>query len=96
MLQFYASIILTSGDGVLLINYVLSNEIQTMFPQLAKQPGDLFTDHPLNNQRSVVLRKKKQKREIEGQTLFLFIIVWLLSSALILHVTVYHFSDISC
>ena len=46
MLQFYASIILTSGDGVLLINYVLSNEIQTMFPQLAKQPGDLFTDHP--------------------------------------------------
>ena len=62
MLQFYASIILTSGDGVLLINYVLSNEIQTMFPQLAKQPGDLFTDHPLNNQRSVVLRKKKLKK----------------------------------
>ena len=62
MLQFYASIILTSGDGVLLINYVLSNEIQTMFPQLAKQPGDLFTDHPLYNQRSVVLRKKKLKK----------------------------------
>ena len=62
MLQFYASIILTSGDGVLLINYVLSNEIQTMFPQLAKQPGDLFTDHPLYNQRSVVLREKKTKK----------------------------------
>ena len=42
--------------------YVLSNEIQTMFPQLAKQPGDLFTDHPLYNQRSVVLRKKKLKK----------------------------------
>ena len=40
--------------------------------------------------------KKKLKKEIEGQTLFLFIIVWLLSSVLILHVTVYHFSDISC
>ena len=62
MLQFYANIILTSGDGVLLINYVLSNEIQTMFPQLAKPPGDLFTDHPLYNQRSVVLRKKKTKK----------------------------------
>ena len=82
------------GKGVLLI--LLSNEIQTMFPQLAKQPADLFTDHPLNNQRSWFWEKKNYKREIEGQTLFLFIIVWLLSSVLILHVTVYRFSDISC
>ena len=27
--------------------YVLLNEIQTMFPQLAKQPADLFTDQNL-------------------------------------------------
>ena len=35
-----------------------------MFPQLAKQPADLFTDHPLNNQISVVLRKKTNKGKL--------------------------------
>ena len=67
-----------------------------MFPQLAKQPGDLFTDHPLNNQRSVVLRKKKKtkNRRLKVRQ-FLSIIVWSFSSVLILHVTVYRFSDIS-
>ena len=54
-----ASWILTSGEGVLLICSL--NEMQTMFPQLAKQSGDFFTDHPLKYQRSVVLRKKLKK-----------------------------------
>ena len=58
-----ASCILTSEEGVLLTCSL--NEIQTMFPQLAKQPGDLFTDHPLNNQRSVVLRKKTKKGKLK-------------------------------
>ena len=73
--------------------YVLLNEIQTMFPQLARQPRDLFTDHPLNNQRSVVLRKKNLKREIEGQTISLYYILVILKG-IDFHVTVYHFSDI--
>ena len=60
ILQFYVSIILTSGEGVLLLCSPKSNP--NNFPQLAKQPGDLFTDHLLNNQRSVVLRKNKNKK----------------------------------
>ena len=50
-------ILLTKGKGGTPYNvYVLLNEIQMMFPQLAKQPADFFTDHLLNNQRLVVLR----------------------------------------
>ena len=55
-----------------------------MFPQLAKQPADLFTDHSLNNQRLVVLRYivKTEKGKLKvGQ--FLFIVFWLFTSVLI-------------
>ena len=59
-MRFYASIILTKGKGGRgeggYSLYVLVNEIETVFPQLAKQPADLFTDLSLNNQRLVVLR----------------------------------------
>ena len=61
-----------------------SLEIQTMFPQLAKQPADLFTDHSLNKQRLVVLRYivKTEKGKLKvGQ--FLFIVFWLFTSVLI-------------
>ena len=41
---------------VVRLKYVLLNEIQTMSPQLAKQPADLDTDYLLINQKLVVLR----------------------------------------
>ena len=61
------------------------------FPQLARQPGDLFTDHPLYKQRSVVLRKKKAKKgklKVRHYSLYYSLVT--------LKFTVHRFSDISC
>ena len=70
-------LLLTRGRRGTPHDCVFSYEIQTMFPQLANQPSGVlpadtctFTDHVLKRQRSMVLRKK-QKREIEGGTVFL-------------------------
>ena len=56
------------------IPYILLNEIQTMFSQLAKRsarvlPADLCTDHAhyVKNHRSTVLRKNKNMA-VEGGT----------------------------
>ena len=54
--------------------YILLNEIQTMFSQLAKRsasvlPADLYTDHAhyVKNHRSTVLRRNKNMA-VEGGT----------------------------
>ena len=61
-LQFYASIILTSGEGVLLICSLKWDPNNVPTTCKVTRRLNLFTDHPLNNQRSVVLRKKIIKK----------------------------------
>ena len=63
------------------IPYILLNEIQTMFSQLAKRsamvlPADSSTDHAhyVKNHRSTVLRRKKNMAAKAG--LFLIITFW--------------------
>ena len=59
-----------------------------MFPQLAKQPAHLFTDHSLNNQRLVVLRYivKTEKGKLKvGQFLFIFLFFILFIFSLVIH-----------
>ena len=62
------------GGGGSYFPYILLNEIQTMFSQLAKRsarvlPADLCTDHAhyVKNHRSTVLRKNKNMA-VEGGT----------------------------
>ena len=57
----------TQGGGGSYFPYILLNEIQTMFSQLAKRsarvlPADLCTDHAhdVKNHRSTVLREKQK------------------------------------
>ena len=66
--------LLVIGGGVSYFPYILLNEIQTMFSQLAKRspkvlPVDLCTDHVhyIKNNRSTVLRKNKSMA-VEGRT----------------------------
>ena len=63
-----------SLGGVSYFPYILLNEIQAMFSQLAKRspkvlPADLCTDHVhyIKNNRSTVLRKNKSMA-VEGRT----------------------------
>ena len=69
------------GRGGSYFPYILLNEIQTMFSQLAKQsarvlPADLCTDHAhyVKNHRSTVLRKNKNMA-VEGGTVSHYYIV---------------------
>ena len=62
--------------------YILLNEIQTMFSQLAKRsasvlPADLYTDHAhyVKNHRSTVLRRNKNMA-VEGGTVSHYFIFW--------------------
>ena len=62
------------GGGSYYFPYILLNEIQTMFSQLAKRsakvlPADLCTDHAhyVKNHRSTVFRRTKNM-EVEGGT----------------------------
>ena len=64
----------SGGRGGSYFPYILLNEIQTMFSQLAKRsarvlPADLCTDHAhyVKNHRSTVLRKNKNMA-VEGGT----------------------------
>ena len=63
-----------SGGGESYFPYILLNEIQTMFSQLAKRsarflPADLCTDHAhyVKNHKSTVLRRNKSMA-VEGGT----------------------------
>ena len=69
--------------------YILLNEIQTMFSDLAKQsaralPADLCTDHAhyVKNHKSTVLRRNKTWQSKAG--LFLTIIYWQFANLMIL------------
>ena len=69
------------GGGGSYFPYILLNEIQTMFPQLAKRsarvlPADLCTDHAhyVKIHRSTVLRRNKNMA-VEGGTVSLYYIL---------------------
>ena len=71
-----------TGGGGSYFPYILLNEIQTMFSQLAKRsarvlPVDLCTDHAhyVNNDRSAVLRKNKNMAVEGGTVSYCYILV---------------------
>ena len=85
------------GGGASYFPYILLNENQTMFSQLAKRserafPADLCTDHAhcVKHRSSMVLRRNKNMVVQGGQ--FLAIIFWKCANLLILC----RFTDIVC
>ena len=73
---------LEQGEGGSYFPYILLNEIQTMFSQLAKRsarflPADLCTDHAhyVKNHKSTVLRRNKSMAVKGGTVSHYYILV---------------------